>query len=84
MRHIKWIEFLQFYTFIVKHKKGTNNKVEDALSRRLLIVQEFKLQSIDLDDFKDMYEENTNFLEAYKVCTNFANHFHSEFPEYTL
>lgn len=39
-RNIKWMEFLQAYTFTTKHKKGLNNKVVDALSQRLLIVQE--------------------------------------------
>ena len=31
-RHMKWIEFLQAYTFIIKHKKGVRNKVADAIS----------------------------------------------------
>ncbi len=35
-------------------------------------------------DSKNLYEEDTNFLEAYKGCTNFTNHFHSDFVEYTL
>ena len=47
----------------------------DALSRRLLIVQEVKLQSIGIKGFKNMYGEDTDFAEAYKVCTNFENHF---------
>ena len=39
-RHMKWIEFLQAYTFTIKHKKGETNKVVDALSRRNLTIQE--------------------------------------------
>ena len=38
--HMKWIEFLQAYTFTIKHKRGENNKVADALSRRNLTIQE--------------------------------------------
>ena len=39
-RHMKWIEFLQPYTFTIKNKKGESNKVVDALSRRNLTIQE--------------------------------------------
>ena len=40
LRHIKWMELLQSYTFTIKHKKRFNNKVVDALSRRFLTIQE--------------------------------------------
>ncbi|PKI75681.1 hypothetical protein CRG98_003941 [Punica granatum] len=33
-RHAKWVEFLQAYTFVIKHKSGTQNQVAGALSRR--------------------------------------------------
>lgn len=39
-RHIKWVEYLQSYTFTIKHKKDECDKVADALNRMLLIVQE--------------------------------------------
>jgi len=42
-RHIKWMEYLQSYTFTIKHKKGQANKVADALSRRSVLVQEIQL-----------------------------------------
>ena len=58
------MEFLQSYTFTIKLKKGTNNKVLDALSKRLLTVQEFNLKIIGLDGFKNLYEEDIDFSEA--------------------
>ena len=39
-RHMKWIEFLQAYTFTIKHKRGETNKVVDALSKRNLTIHE--------------------------------------------
>jgi hypothetical protein len=37
-RHAKWVEFMQNFTFVIKHIVGTANKVVDSLSRRSLIV----------------------------------------------
>ncbi|WVZ58323.1 hypothetical protein U9M48_008604 [Paspalum notatum var. saurae] len=33
-RHAKWIEFIETFPYVVKHKRGTDNIVADALSRR--------------------------------------------------
>jgi hypothetical protein len=38
-RHAKWVEFMQNFTFVIKHIVGNTNKVVDALSRRCLILQ---------------------------------------------
>jgi hypothetical protein len=32
-KHAKWVEFMQNFTFVIKHISGTANKVVDALSR---------------------------------------------------
>lgn len=39
-RHLKWVEYLQAHTFVIKHKKGIRNKVVNELSRRVLAIQE--------------------------------------------
>ena len=78
------MEYLQSFTFTIKHKKGQLNKVEDALSRKLLTIQEVQLQSIGIEGFKDLYEEDEDFSQAYKVCLEFENNFHSDFADYTL
>jgi hypothetical protein len=33
-RHAKWVEFIKTFPYIVKYKKGKDNVVADALSRR--------------------------------------------------
>jgi hypothetical protein len=33
---------MQNFTFVIKHISGTANKVDDALSKKCLLLQEFK------------------------------------------
>jgi hypothetical protein len=40
-RHVKWVDFMQSLTFVIKHIVGNANKFVEALSRRCLILQEF-------------------------------------------
>ena len=37
-RHGSWVEFLQRYHFVVKHRAGVENKATDALSRRVSLL----------------------------------------------
>lgn len=83
-RHLKWVEYLQSYTFTIKHKKGTTNKVADALSRRIMTMQEIQLQSVGLSELKDLYKDDKDFAEIYNVCTNFSNTSHASYSEYMI
>jgi len=44
-RHAKWVKFLQSFSFVAKHKKGSTNVAVDALSRRrsLLAIMEARV-----------------------------------------
>jgi hypothetical protein len=37
-KHVKWVEFMQTFTFLIKHIYGTANKVVDALSRKCFLM----------------------------------------------
>jgi hypothetical protein len=37
-RHVKWVEYMQNFTLVIKHISGTANKVVDALSRKCLLL----------------------------------------------
>jgi hypothetical protein len=69
-KHTKWVEYMQNFTFVIKHIYGTSNKVVDALSRKCLILQEFRVKSLGFDNLKDMYRDDSDFKEAYEACEN--------------
>ena len=58
------------FTFVIKHISGNANKVVDALSRRILIRQEFQIKTLGFDHLKEMYHNDPYFEEAYEACAN--------------
>jgi hypothetical protein len=43
---------MQNFTFVIKHISGIANKVADALSRKCLLMQEFKVRTLGFDDLR--------------------------------
>jgi hypothetical protein len=61
---------MQNFTFVIKHISGTANKVVDALSRKCLLLQEFRVKMLGFDDLRDMYADDQDFKEAYEAAEN--------------
>jgi hypothetical protein len=83
-RHAKWIDFMQNFTFVMKHISGNANKVVDALSRRCLILQEFQVKILGFEHLKDMYRDDLDFKEAYEECANTVLRDRSQWTEYMI
>jgi hypothetical protein len=69
-KHAKWVEYMQNFTFVIKHIFGTANKVADALSMKCLILQEFRVKTLGFDNLKDVYNDDADFKEDYDACEN--------------
>ena len=65
---MKWVEYLQSFTFVIKHKSGVTNKVFDALSRRCSLLTEMKVEVLGFDEMKKLYDADPNFFEASREC----------------
>ena len=65
VRHIKWVEFLQDYTFVLKYKAGVENKVTDTLSRRAMILVVMSAEVIGFDRLREEYDSCPNFEKIY-------------------
>lgn len=69
-KHAKWVEYLQSFHFVLKHITGQSNKVADALSRRNVLLQENQIQVMGFDFLKELYENDSDFKEAFEACRN--------------
>jgi len=69
-RHVKWVEFLQNFTFVIRHISGKSNKVADALSKFNLILHEFQVNILGFDELKEMYKDDAIFKDA---CASYEN-----------
>jgi hypothetical protein len=66
-RHGHWVDFLQQYTFVLKHKAGTENKVVDALSRKICLLQTHTAHITCFEDLKEHYRADPDFGPIYKA-----------------
>jgi hypothetical protein len=75
---------MQNFTFVIKHISGTSNKVVDALSRKCLLMQEFKVRTLGFDDLRDMYADDQDFKEAYEAAENLVLRDRSPWIDYMI
>ena len=75
---------MQNFTFVIKHISGTSNKVADALSRKCLLLQDFRVKTLCFDDLRDMYKDDPDFKEAYEAAENPILGDRSQWAEYMI
>ena len=54
-RHAAWFSYFQQFTFVIKHKAGTLNRVVDALSRRHALVASMHVSVVGFSILPDLY-----------------------------
>ena len=60
-RHSKWVEFIQSYSFVLKHMPEKSNKVADALRRRIVLLNTLSVEIVGLECVKELYAEDVDF-----------------------
>jgi hypothetical protein len=68
-RHAKWVEFIETFPYIVKYKKGKDNIVADALSRKKILLNQFEVKVLGLESIKELYSVDHEFSEPCAKCT---------------
>ncbi|KAG7594094.1 Zinc finger CCHC-type superfamily [Arabidopsis thaliana x Arabidopsis arenosa] len=67
-RHAKWLEFIETFPYVIKYKKGKENVVADALSRRYALISTMEARVMGFEHIKDLYKDDPDFKEAYEAC----------------
>jgi hypothetical protein len=66
--HAKWVEFIETFPYIIKHKKEKDNVIADALSRRYTMLSQLHHKIFGLESLKELYATDFDFKDAYKNC----------------
>ncbi len=83
-RYMKWIAFLEQFPYVLKYKKGKENVVADALSRRSMIshvvyespafvartlaINVLETKFLGMDVIKDLYDKDKDFASIWHAC----------------
>jgi hypothetical protein len=66
--HTKWVEFIETFSYIIKHNKGKYNVIADALSRRYTMFSQLDHKIFGLKSLKELYATDFDFKHAYENC----------------
>ena len=68
----------------MKHISGQEYKVADALSRKIILVQEAQFEVVGFDFLKELYKTDLYFKEAFEACCNLVLTDRSQWLDYFL
>ncbi|KAK1681376.1 hypothetical protein QYE76_042224 [Lolium multiflorum] len=69
-RHAKWVEFIESFPYVIKYKKGKENVVADALSRKItLLLTRLEFHILGLEEIKELYPSDVFFGPIFAKCS---------------
>ena len=63
-RHPKWVEFTETFPYVIKHKKGKETVIADALSRRYTMLSQLDFKIFGLETIKHQYVHDADFKDV--------------------
>jgi hypothetical protein len=67
-RHAKWVELIESFPYVIKHKKGKDNMIADALSRRYTLLSQLDCRLFGLESIKEQYALDPDFKDVLLNC----------------
>jgi hypothetical protein len=53
-RHVKWVEIIGTFPYVIKHKKGKENIMANALSRRYVLLSTLDARFLRFEHIKEL------------------------------
>ena len=67
-RHVRWMEFLETFPYVILYKQGKENIVVDALSRRYILISTLDAKLLGFEHIKELYPLDQDFSEEFACC----------------
>jgi hypothetical protein len=67
-RHANWVEFIESFPYVIKHKRGKENVIADALSRRYTLLNQLDYKIFGLETIKAQYVNDADFKDVLLHC----------------
>jgi hypothetical protein len=67
-RHAKSVQFIESFSYVIKHKKGKENVIADALSRRYALLTQLDYKIFGLETIKYQYVHDADFKDVLLHC----------------
>jgi len=64
LRHAKWVEFMETFSYVIKYKQGNENIVANALSRRYVLLSTLDARFIGFEHIKELYNDDSDFANV--------------------
>jgi len=72
-RHAKWVEFLEKFPYVIRHKKGKNNVFTDALSCWYALLSTLETKFLGFEYIKELYDHDADFSDIPQTCSHTAS-----------
>ncbi|KAI0529650.1 hypothetical protein KFK09_002204 [Dendrobium nobile] len=66
--HARWVSFLQKFSFVLKHQPGHQNKIADALSRKMALLSQLQTEFSGLVCLQELYAIDPEFSAIWHAC----------------
>jgi hypothetical protein len=63
-RHAKYVKFIEYFPYVIKHKKGKYNVITDALSRHYTMLSQLDFKIFGLETIKQQYVFDADFKDV--------------------
>ena len=77
-KHAKWVEYLQSFTFVLKHISGQANKVADA------VIEECKVRILGFEFMKELYAQDSDLMKAYEAYKSLVQYDKGKWTEFMI